>query len=136
MGTHEKIRFTRRKLIQAMGWLALLPLAGIWDLMVKRDQAGDKGRSFRILIIDIPEGNSDYGEFGIRRKGAMIKVFSSRCTHLGCRVKAAGDGRMICPCHGSAFDAETGAILKGPAARPLEMLNFTVEQEYLTIIIK
>jgi Rieske Fe-S protein len=29
------------------------------------------------------------------------------------------DGFLDCPCHGSRFDAETGAVTRGPATQPL-----------------
>ncbi|MEX2420990.1 MAG: universal stress protein, partial [Actinomycetota bacterium] len=53
------------------------------------------------------------------RKG-KVTTLSARCTHTGCTVKwdAAEDG-WLCPCHGSRF-APTGAVVHGPAERPLE----------------
>ncbi|HET7489850.1 MAG TPA: Rieske 2Fe-2S domain-containing protein [Acidimicrobiales bacterium] len=47
-------------------------------------------------------------------------AFSAVCTHAGCRVGLAADGRSFhCPCHGAVFDASTGQPLVGPARRPL-----------------
>jgi cytochrome b6-f complex iron-sulfur subunit len=37
---------------------------------------------------------------------------------MGCTVDAGG-GVLSCPCHGSRFNAFTGAVLNGPAASPL-----------------
>lgn len=45
--------------------------------------------------------------------------FSAVCTHLGCTVLPADD-RLVCPCHGSEFEASTGRNLGGPAPRPLD----------------
>jgi glycine/D-amino acid oxidase-like deaminating enzyme/nitrite reductase/ring-hydroxylating ferredoxin subunit len=51
--------------------------------------------------------------------GRMHSV-SPVCTHLGCIVKFnAAERTWDCPCHGSRFDAD-GAVLDGPAKRPLE----------------
>ncbi len=48
-------------------------------------------------------------------------ALSTTCTHLGCQVLQTGDG-FKCPCHGSRFDRQ-GAVLNGPATRPLRLLR-------------
>jgi Rieske Fe-S protein len=53
------------------------------------------------------------------REGARVHAFSSTCTHLGCTVNRVAGGKIYCPCHGSVFDAQTGAVRQGPATRPL-----------------
>ncbi|HEY7102786.1 MAG TPA: Rieske 2Fe-2S domain-containing protein [Mycobacteriales bacterium] len=46
--------------------------------------------------------------------------FQRACTHAGCAVEIAPDGRTFrCPCHGAVYDAGTGAVLAGPAPSPL-----------------
>jgi cytochrome b6-f complex iron-sulfur subunit len=47
-----------------------------------------------------------------------VVAFSAICTHQGCTVAPAGT-KFQCPCHGSTYEAATGAVLKGPAQRPL-----------------
>jgi Rieske Fe-S protein len=47
-----------------------------------------------------------------------VVAFSAVCTHQGCKVAPAGKV-LNCPCHGSSFDAFTGAVLGGPAPSPL-----------------
>ncbi|MCZ7461185.1 Rieske (2Fe-2S) protein [Streptomyces sp. WMMC940] len=48
-----------------------------------------------------------------------FKAFSAVCTHQGCLVDKVENGTIDCPCHGSEFAAEDGAVVKGPATRPL-----------------
>ena len=48
-----------------------------------------------------------------------VHAFSAVCTHQGCTVDTVADGTIDCPCHGSRFDASTGAVRRGPATRPL-----------------
>ncbi len=43
---------------------------------------------------------------------------STVCPHLGCLVKREEDGKFVCPCHGSKFDA-AGKVLSGPPPRGL-----------------
>jgi Rieske Fe-S protein len=48
-----------------------------------------------------------------------VHGFSAICTHQGCSVAAVAGGTIDCPCHGSRFDATTGAVRTGPATSPL-----------------
>lgn len=53
-----------------------------------------------------------------------ISAFSARCPHLGCVVRwSPQEKSWDCPCHGSRFDAKTGAILNGPADAPLSSIE-------------
>ncbi len=45
-------------------------------------------------------------------------AFSAICTHQGCTVAPAGK-KLDCPCHGSVYNATTGAVMSGPAPKPL-----------------
>jgi nitrite reductase/ring-hydroxylating ferredoxin subunit len=53
--------------------------------------------------------------------------FSAICTHMGCTVQAAG-AQFHCPCHGSVYDAKTGAVIQGPAPRPLPKIPVRVHK--------
>jgi Rieske Fe-S protein len=55
-----------------------------------------------------------------------VVAFSAVCTHMGCQVAPAGK-QLHCPCHGSQFDATTGAVLHGPATKPLPGVPVRVE---------
>ncbi len=50
-----------------------------------------------------------------------IVTFSAICTHQGCTVAPAGK-QFRCPCHGSVYDAATGAVIQGPAPAPLKRI--------------
>ncbi len=45
--------------------------------------------------------------------------FSAVCTHVGCTLSEVANGTIDCPCHGSEFKITTGAVVTGPAPRPL-----------------
>jgi thiosulfate dehydrogenase (quinone) large subunit len=55
----------------------------------------------------------------VRGEDGSVHGLSATCTHEGCEVEARGDV-LACPCHGARFDAATGAVVHGPARRPLE----------------
>ncbi|MEU1826287.1 FAD-dependent oxidoreductase [Streptomyces abikoensis] len=56
-----------------------------------------------------------------RQEDGTVRAVSARCTHLGCLVAFnAVERTWECPCHGSRF-APDGAVLNGPATRPLEI---------------
>lgn len=54
-----------------------------------------------------------------------VACFSAICTHMGCTVAVKG-AELDCPCHGSKFNALTGAVLNGPATAPLEKVAVQV----------
>jgi Rieske Fe-S protein len=62
-----------------------------------------------------------------RSPAGQVRGFSAVCTHQGCLVGSVHNGQIICPCHGSRFDAATGAVVNGPAAVPLPSVAVTVE---------
>ena len=61
-----------------------------------------------------------------------IAAFSSICTHRGCPVDPT-ESEFLCPCHGSKFDLTTGAVLHGPAHKPLTQLEVSVESGHLMV---
>jgi Rieske Fe-S protein len=48
-----------------------------------------------------------------------FKAFSAVCTHMGCTVSTISNGTIDCPCHGSQYSISTGAVVGGPAPKPL-----------------
>lgn len=53
---------------------------------------------------------------GRDERGEVVALLAA-CTHQGCQPEPVGD-RLVCPCHGSEF-SRSGAVLQGPAERPL-----------------
>ena len=67
------------------------------------------------IVIRLPQASKQGISVGEIHLIALSKV----CTHLGCLVNAPKDRLLGCACHGSLFDANTGAALRGPAGTPL-----------------
>lgn len=81
-------------------------------------------------LTDIPENGGtvfDDQEIVVTRgAGNDVHGFSAVCTHQGCLVTRVSQGEITCPCHGSAFDATTGEVVRGPAQSPLPAVAVTV----------
>jgi thiosulfate dehydrogenase [quinone] large subunit len=60
----------------------------------------------------------------IRPSSATFVAFDAVCPHAGCTVGYDPSAKVIvCPCHGSQFNASTGAVEVGPAATGLKKLG-------------
>lgn len=69
----------------------------------------------------------------VQPKAGQYCAFSAVCTHAGCAVDAPKNGRLYCPCHGSRFDAATGAVVNGPAVKPLPKYAVSRNGDQLTL---
>ena len=61
-----------------------------------------------------------------------VYVTADRCTHGEASLSDEGKlcGRLVeCPWHYGTFDVTTGAVLKGPARRPLRTYRVVVDGE-------
>ena len=59
-----------------------------------------------------------------------------RCSHAGCFFSedAELDGwDIVCDCHGSEFDLRTGAVLRGPAERPIRTIPVRIAGDGLEV---
>jgi cytochrome b6-f complex iron-sulfur subunit len=57
-----------------------------------------------------------------------VKAYSAVCTHLGCIVGwQQSRGFIQCPCHDARFNPVTGAVISGPAPRPLPPVQVSIE---------
>jgi Rieske Fe-S protein len=74
-------------------------------------------------VADIPAGGGvilkDKNVVLTKDQSGKVSAFSATCTHQGCVVTAVEGGTINCPCHGSKFDASSGAPVAGPAPKPL-----------------
>ncbi|MFE3266668.1 Rieske (2Fe-2S) protein [Streptomyces sp. NPDC059215] len=75
---------------------------------------------------EIAEGGTKLyrdGNVVVSRGGdGTLKAFSTICTHAGCAIDKLRGTTLVCPCHGSEFDATTGKVLRAPATEPLKEL--------------
>ena len=92
--------------------------------------SGGAGAKPLALVSQIPAGG------GVILSGPKIVLtkssngtvhgFSAVCTHQGCTVNNISGGVISCPCHGSKYDVNTGAVVGGPAPAPLPKVAVVV----------
>lgn len=87
----------------------------------------EPGGALRLL----PDGWTD-PLYVLTLRDGQFAALSPICTHLGCTVEMNGE-RLVCPCHGSAYDRE-GTVLQGPAERPLRRFPSRTTAEGLLVI--
>jgi Rieske Fe-S protein len=82
---------------------------------------GSAGGTVLATKAEVPEGGGIIkGDYVITQPTAgTFKAFGKVCPHAGCDVNKVADGVISCPCHGSKFDANTGAVTAGPAKQGL-----------------
>lgn len=140
------VAVTRRALI---GGFSVVVAGGVFGFFVARNSAAARGSGAlagangygytapkrstpkRLAVVDqIPVGGGVVvGSADVvltRDSGGAVHAFSATCTHQGCTVSSVRDGIISCPCHGSRFNADTGAVVRGPASRPLPAVPVTV----------
>ncbi|MER7840420.1 Rieske (2Fe-2S) protein [Streptomyces sp. NPDC096040] len=75
---------------------------------------------------DIAKGGAKlYREHNVvvsRSTDGALKAYSTICTHAGCPINKLQGTTLVCPCHGSEFDAVTGKVVRSPATEPLNEL--------------
>ncbi len=67
-----------------------------------------------------------------------LYALEDTCTHRGCSLgKGTLEGTTVtCPCHGSQFDVTSGAVIRGPATRPVRSWMVQVEGEDLLATVE
>ena len=84
----------------------------------------------QMLVIDV-----DGTKVNLSNADGQIYAFDDTCTHRGCSLaRGKLDGTTVtCACHGSQFDVTSGAVLRGPAQRPVRSRATQVEGDDLLV---
>ena len=62
-----------------------------------------------------------------------FKAFTAICPHQGCLVSEVAENQIVCPCHGSLFSAEDGAVVQGPAVEGLTAASIAVQGDSIVL---
>jgi Rieske Fe-S protein len=134
---------SRRSALRGAGVFAVGGVAGAVVTTLRDDEADNANAnaygaqdtsagsgSALAAVDDIPSGGGlvldDAKVVLTKADDGTVHAFSSICTHQGCPVSEVADGRIICPCHGSQFESDTGEVAEGPASRPLPSVAVAV----------
>lgn len=86
---------------------------------------------------DIPEGSGkifkDEKVVVSQPAAGDYKAFSTICTHQNCPMVDLKDDVISCTCHGSQFSVLDGSVKKGPAVKPLEAKEISVNGDSITL---
>ncbi|HEX6844369.1 MAG TPA: Rieske (2Fe-2S) protein [Actinomycetota bacterium] len=95
----------------------------------------------RVIALDlVPDGKSTRAAYDddidvlLYRSGDRIFATTLRCTHQGAPldrgpVSAGASPTVTCAAHGSMFDLETGKVMRGPAAAPLDVFDVRLSDD-------
>jgi 3-phenylpropionate/trans-cinnamate dioxygenase ferredoxin component len=88
----------------------------------------EPGKTIRVTV----EGNT----VAVFNVGGLLFGVDPKCTHVGGPVdRGPVTGTTVtCPWHGSQFDLRSGAVVRGPALKPLKSYRVHVESDGLEII--
>lgn len=93
------------------------------------EPATGTGGEVRVPTADVPEGGGVVvGRVVVTQPSAgSYRAFDATCPHQGCAVGDVTSEAIVCPCHGSTFDPESGAVTAGPATSGLTARTATVD---------
>jgi Ferredoxin subunits of nitrite reductase and ring-hydroxylating dioxygenases len=98
-------------------------------MLVRVGKARDVGAG-EMHLFDV-----DGTDVNVSNAGGHLYAFDDTCTHQGCSLANGElDGTTVtCACHGSQFDVTSGAVLRGPAQRPVRSRAVQVEGEDILV---
>lgn len=90
-------------------------------------KAPELGKAIRVTV--------DGAEVAVFNVGGHLFGVGAKCTHVGGPLDQGpvSGTTVTCPWHGSQFDLRTGAVVRGPAARPLKSYRVRAEADGLDI---
>jgi menaquinol-cytochrome c reductase iron-sulfur subunit len=155
-GSQEEIgrrRFFKRLIgliagVVALGWAVPLAIYGIRPALLRRspqwtdagalDQLGVNQPRELDVVVSRRDGwrqiNAVKSFWAYRTSEGHVVAYASACPHLGCSYQwREGQKRFVCPCHLSIFSLD-GAVLGGPAPRPLDTLQVRVDGGRLFVL--
>ncbi len=74
------------------------------------------------IVLPAKDANGQTVEVILSRNKTGLVALKGTCTHQGCTV-ALEKTELVCPCHGSVFQANSGAVISGPNGTPKKSIR-------------
>lgn len=129
----SKNKISRKKFFKRIASFTLIPITASWYSGTKRSMNVSSPKSIS-LSDNFNDGINFHDKVIIVKNHSNLKIFSSSCTHLGCKITSEIDGNLVCPCHGSKFNIN-GVPTNGPAVEKLKELTYTINKKTGNIVI-
>lgn len=113
----------------------LIPFYKVWKTMINAGQVTANITQELTLDENFGDGVHFFEKVILVKNGDEIRLMSSTCSHLGCRINKIENGELVCPCHGSRYDLQ-GKPLKGPANQPLQEVKFEIAKTPETTVLQ
>lgn len=121
-------KISRKVFLSSASVIIMAVVVYLWEQMMRRLESSRVNRKEIRVSNDLQEGVTFFDGFYLYADNKTTRAFSSTCTHAGCLLTKEENGLILCPCHGSGFEASTGRVLKGPALKPLKPLTCRIDQ--------
>jgi cytochrome b6-f complex iron-sulfur subunit len=125
---------SRKSFLKKLGIAALLPFGAAWYSSVARNVSYSSVKKVKFNYSEIENGITFRDDIIVNKKDNDIRIYSSKCTHLGCKLNKMDNNEIVCPCHGSRFSVD-GKVLMGPADNNLKELSYSVNKSAKEIVI-
>jgi cytochrome b6-f complex iron-sulfur subunit len=109
---------------------SLNPVVGNGTLVLSVEPGSPVATVGGAALLQTPVGNF----LVARTTDTAFVVVTAQCTHFGCVVSGYQNQKYTCPCHGSEFST-SGAVVRGPAERPLRQYANQFVDNTLTITL-
>jgi len=125
-------KISRRNFLKIVSYSAALPSLFLWMKSAQGKIAAAGKREIVLPLAGIADGITFRDSVIFNKEDEKLKIFSSSCTHLGCKISSFKNGELICPCHGSRFDGN-GNVVNGPALNPLKEIRYSIDRKKETV---
>lgn len=122
----RKKKINRKTFFKWASLALMLPFFKVWQNTVSRNRSFASAIQSLEIDPDLPVGIHFYNRVILVKDENEIKLFSSKCTHLGCKINRVEHGELVCPCHGSRYNLD-GFPVKGPSVKQLTLIDFQTD---------